>query len=518
MDLLTKDVTVKVKYHPLMKPLQTCIKNALYTIAEGGRYGGKTYTCAMVALIDGIRSKTNFVIVCIAPEQQMLETGLKQNMRKIIDDFGIANLIVRDNASRLVLDFGDHTVRIGFKYGSSRPERLLKSMAFVNRFVIDEGQLYPFLFFDYARGTLREEDGKIIIMANLNHEDSWVYYMCRKDGAIIQNESYRKILEKKGKINACNLYGVFRMPYYSNPFLPENILDMIESYRTSPDPVGREWYLVEIMNQLPSHHNTLIFPPELFDYTEMTLQVDHFGRRVIVPQHTDKPYVVTFKRGIDFGGTSQGTGHNGAIVECFFVEYDGIDKYGRKGKVTDLYVYSAVIKQMPENVDYLREIDKRTTWFEDKLLGKMDKTRAGALNQFKRGEIGYPSLSISPASQGRDSVEDSNFFLRSLNKIWINLNAEVDEKTGRRHCDNISYEIRNYRYQTDKDTGLPKKENGVLKVRKLDDDFFSALRYAVDDEFLAYKRKKEKKLSPYKATQYYDNINQPDVEHNHIFI
>lgn len=516
---MRKKINIDVVGHPLMLPLKNAIDRALYTIAEGGRYGGKTYTCTELVLIDGLRSKQNFVICCIAPESAMLDTGIKQNIRKLIDDWGLTKIIVRDNQSRLILNCGDHVVRIEFKYGSSRPEKLLKSMAFVNRFLIDEGQLYPFKFFDYARGTLREEDGKIIIMANLNHEDSWVYYMCRKGGAIKQNEEYKQVLEKKGKIHTRDLYSVFRMPYYSNPFLPEQILDGIEAARTSSDPLQREWYLVEIMNQLPSHSDVLIFAPDLFEYIEVNVEYDFMGNPFLIPQHQKEPYFVTFLRGIDFGGTEGGTGHNGAVVECFFTEYEGIDKDGKRRTLNDLYVHKAVIKQMPKNKQYLAAIEKYTSWFKDKKLGFADKTEHGAISEFQHGELGYPALHVRPASQLPGSVEDSNRFLRTLNKIYINLNAETDEFTGRKHCDNISHEIRSYRYILDDTTGKPKSVNGKHVIRKLDDDFFSALRYAVDEHYLAFRSKAEKKLPQGYNTLVTQQISQQqDISHDYYMI
>lgn len=131
----------------------------------------------------------------------------------------------------------------------------------------------------------------------------------------------------------------------------------------------------------------------------------------------------------------------------------------------------------------------------------MDRTRAGALSQFKKGELTYPPLNVKPASQMPNSVHDTNMFIKTFNKIYVNLYAEKDDSTGRLHCDNISFNFRNYRYEVDNMTNRPKSVNGQLVVRKLDDDVISALRYALEPYYIAEKNRRQKQYNTIKLVK-----------------
>lgn len=541
---MQKDINdvINITCHPQYDELKAALEFHIFVITYSGRFGGKTHTSAQIGIDLGIEyegqyNTKDYTIILIAPEYETMRTGLRKHIEDHITDLDLWDSdygrVIINNKKTIHIDLFSHIIKIEFKYGkkATNAEVLLKSIAFANLFIIDEGQLFPEDFYTFLKGTVREWGARVIINCNLNRRESWVYRMINEGGIENYNREYMKVLQKErleeiaaGK-NPDELvdletlpkqYGSVYMPYYKNPFLPKDTLRMIEAHRISADPIEREWYLVQVMNQLPINSDLLIFPPDLVEYIPLEVKYDFNDRPFFIPQHQSDPYFITFIRGMDFGGTEKGNGHLGVVLEGFITQYKGIDKYGREGNISDLYIYRVTAKQMPDNKQYLEAAWNWTDWFKDRGEGFMDRTRAGALGQFTKGELGYPSLNVKAASQLPGSVHDSNMFIKTFNKIYVNLYAEKDISTGRLHCDNISFNFRNYRYEVDPMTNKPKSTNGQLVVRKLDDDVISALRYALDPYYLAERAKKERiynqikivraddqRYNPYYSQHYY---------------
>lgn len=440
---------INFKVIPKLKPIYAALQR--YIVMYGGRGGGKSFETARLIIIRMIMSDYPMRILCCREIQKSIKESVYILLVQAIYDLGLQDefeILSSTIRSKRIYDRGLKSEV--FFNGIKNNIYEIKSMANVDICWVEEAANVSQESWDILLPTIRKEGSQMILTFNPTEMDAPTHKMFVTTDI---PESERLLIN----IN-----------YWDNPFISDTLLKEMERMKAA----DYERYLHHWEGQPLTLSNAVIFKGK---FRVAELEEEYFISQKSIFY---KGKLVQYKYGMDFGFSTDPF----ACVECFMQD----------GKI---YITRELYWHGMENVDIIPMLEKTMPELvTERRRVYADSAYPATISQLSKIQI-HPTgtrlepLNIQPAVKGKGSVEEGINWLKGFEII-------VDPK-----CKNMIYELSNYKYKTDKDTGeiipLPEDKNNHL---------IDSLRYSFNEEIVAlrggqvraiiYNREHERRKSP----------------------
>ena len=409
-------------------------ENHRYKVLYGGRASGKSLAVADFLITKTVKEKK--LVLCCREFQSSIKDSVHRLLCERIDKLGLSHMfhITKDTIRSFS---GSEFIFKGLRQNYQE----IKSTQGINYCWVEEAERVSAESWEVLKPTIREEKSEIIITFNPDNE---------------QNPTYQQFI-----INKPSDAWVTKINYNENPFLPKVLLQEIQyDMLYNPDRYHHIWE-----GECAKMSNAVIFNGRF--RVEPVLIYTLGGIDYVDNKRIDYHY------GMDFGFSTDPF----ACVETFI--------HGNKIYITkELYWHGMenmdivpMLKQtMPDLITYRRKIYADSAY-------PATISQLATVQRHPSGDK-MESLNIEGAVKGSGSVEEGINWLRSYEII-------IDPS-----CKNMIFEMNNYKYKVDKQTG-----DIIPQIEDKNNHLVDSLRYSYNAEILAmrnvgvsvYKKKDVKK-------------------------